>query len=78
MSGLRTYSRVFVRVRSEMCVVEEERRDGALANDDDYDTGDLEPLNGNNATSQCDSSNKLLVAVAFKVTCISLCIGKCA
>jgi hypothetical protein len=44
----KTYEDVGVLVGLGMCVVEEERRD-ALANYD-YDTEDLEPLDGNNTT----------------------------
>lgn len=46
----------------EMCGVGEERRD-ALANYD-YDAEDLEPLDGNDTTSQCARNYRLLVAFA--------------
>lgn len=67
MRGTRAYKRLGVLGGPELCVVEEERRDGSLANYIDYDTGDLGPLDSNNATSDGTQTNELLVAFALKV-----------
>jgi hypothetical protein len=76
MRKLKTYEGAVVLVGPEMCVVEEERRD-ALANYD-YDTEDLEPLDGNNTTLQCAKDYESLVAFAFRATFGSMCICKWA
>lgn len=76
MSGLRTYEEVVLWVSTEMCVVEEQRRAHHISETTWTTTGDLEPLHGNNATSQCAKAYKLLVAYASKIISSYACIAK--
>jgi hypothetical protein len=76
MSGLRTYEEVVLWVSTEVCVVEEERRAHHISETTWTTTGDLEPLHGNNAPSQCAKSYELLVAYAFEFISSYICIAK--
>jgi hypothetical protein len=76
MSGLRTYEEVVLWVSTEVCVVEEERRAHHISETTWTTTGDLEPLHGNNAPSQCAKVYELLVAYVFKIIFSYICIAK--
>jgi hypothetical protein len=78
MSGLGTYEGVVLWVSTELCAVEEERRAHHISETTWTTTGDLGPLHGNHAASQCAITCELLVAYAFKVIFIYVCIGEVA
>ena len=75
MRRRRTYGEVVLWVSTEMCVVEEERRAHHISETTSTTTGDLEPLHGSHAPSQCAKPYKLLVAYAFKTLSSYIYIG---
>jgi hypothetical protein len=76
MSGLQTYEGVVLWVSPELCVVEEERRAHHISETTWTTTGELGPLHDNHAPSQCAISCELLVACAYKIISIYVCIAK--
>jgi hypothetical protein len=76
MSGLQTYEGVVLWVSPESCVVEEERRAHHISETTWTTTGELGPLHGNHASSQCAIACELLVACTYKIISIYDCTAK--